>query len=557
MKSTKKYTFISVLLLSITTLGLFAFSFSDDSRFFAIVKNLELYESLYREVHKSYVDDVEPAKLMRSGIDSMLKSLDPYTNYISEGQIEGYRMQQGGGAGNIGAGLVKKKGDPYVTISQLDEGTPAFEAGMMVGDRIMTINGATAKNRSVDDVQKVLVGEPGSEVIITYERLGKSSPQTAKVVRKKNIKSSIPYFGMVDEKTAYVKLRTFIKRGCTQEVKAAIEKLKNDNEVESIIIDLRHNGGGLLGEAVNMVNLFVEQGEMVVSTKGKVADWQKEYKTPNAAFNTEIPLVVLTDGRSASASEIFAGCMQDHDRGVVIGQRTFGKGLVQQTRDIGYNSKLKLTVAKYYLPSGRCVQAIDYSGRYKDGAIKVPDSLRTKFYSKNKRLMYDGGGVDPDIAMEKKEYARITQSLLKEQLILDFVSDYRRRNEEIAPADTFEVSEALYEQFVAYVNEHSYAYDSKTEELIEKLKKSTSKEKYDASVKQNLEQIAAKVKQAKTSDIYRFKDEIAQLLKEEIIGRYYYEKGKVQASLDSDPIVQEALSLFEDKTRYKQILEGN
>ncbi len=555
MKQAKKYTIVSILVLGITAFSLLAFSL-DDSRFFAIIKNLELYESLYREVNKSYVDDVEPAKLMRSGIDSMLKSLDPYTNYISEGQIEGYRMQQGGGAGNIGVGLIKKKGDPYVTISKLDKGTPAFEAGLIVGDRITAVGGATAKDRSVEDVQKVLVGEPGSNVQITYERLGKSTPQTALVTRAKNIKSSIPYFGMVDDKTAYVKLRTFIKRGCTQEVKGAIEKLQKDNEVESIIIDLRHNGGGLLGEAVTMVNLFVEQGEMVVSTKGKVADWQKEYKTPGAAFDTEIPLIVLTDGRSASASEIFAGCMQDHDRGVVIGQRTFGKGLVQQTRDIGYNSKLKLTVAKYYLPSGRCVQAIDYSGRYKDGSIKVPDSLRTKFYSKNKRLMYDGGGVDPDIEMEKLEYARVTQSLLKEHLLLDFVSDFRKKNDSIAPANEFEISESLYSEFVAYVQGRSYNYDTKTEDLITKLQESTKKEKYDSNVASSLDNLKAKVIQSKSSDIYRFKDEISQLLKEEIISRYYYEKGKVEASLDSDPIVLEALDLFKDKERYQQILAG-
>ncbi len=546
----------NLLLLGLvcTIMSGYAFISSDEDRSFAITKNLDLFEKLYREVHKSYVDEVEPAKLMRAGLDSMLKSLDPYTNYISEGQIEGYRMKQGGAAANIGVQLIKKGEE--IIISEVEENAGADKAGLQAGDILFAIDGANTEGKTVEDVNQVLIGQPSSEIQINYKKPNSSTIKTVTVIRQKEVPTSIPHFEMVDKNTAYIKLKTFIKRDCTKELLGTLKKLQEENDVKQLIIDLRFNGGGLLAEAIKMVNLFVDANNLVVSTKGKVPDWDKEYKTQASSVEPDLPLIVLVNGRSASASEIFAGCMQDYDRGIVIGQRTFGKGLVQQTKDIGYNSKLKLTVAKYYLPSGRCVQAIDYSGRYKDGgAIKVPDSLRTVFKTQNGRKVFDGGGVDPDIEVKSEVFSNISYTLQKNHLLFDFATQYKINNPEITKANEFEISDALYNEFVTYLQGKDYEYTTKSEKILEQLKEKAEEEQYKSAIENTLQQLNTKIQTAKDKDLYAFKDEVKRLLKYEIISRYYYEKGKVEASLGEDPVILKALELFKDKKQYKTLLE--
>ncbi len=536
-------------------LGCFAFtsySFLGGGHYFEIAKNIDLYAQLYRELNMSYVDNVEPAKLMRDGIDAMLKSLDPYTNYISEAQIEGYKLKSKAAVGNIGVKLKKK--DKEIVILEIYEGLPAHKAKLMVGDVIMAVNGKETTDKTEADVNKILQGQPGSEVILSIKR-GNQSSQRFTVTRDKAKAKSVPYHGMLNDKVGYLKLKSFT-RNCSNEVVKAIKDLKGEG-MESLVFDLRYNGGGLLAEAINMVNIFVNKDQEVVSTKGKTDKWNKSYKTKKEAYDKDIPVVVLINGRSASASEILSGNMQDLDRGVLVGRRSFGKGLVQQTKDIGYNSKLKLTVAKYYLPSGRCVQAIDYSGRYKDdGPVKIPDSLKVAFKTNNGRTVYEGVGVDPDVEIEEKKYANITQSLLKNHLIFDYANQYRTKHASIAEAGKFNFTDRDFEDFTRFLSNKKYEYTTKSEKILEKLKKSAEKEKYVGAIKTTLTEVERKIKQEKAQDLRTFKDEIKYLLKREIVSRYYYQKGEVEVSLSDDDDVKKAIEILQSPTQYQKILSG-
>lgn len=543
--------FVLTLLLA---LAFSSYAFLSNSRYFDIAKNLDIYAKIYKELDNSYVDDIEPAQLMREGVNGMLKSLDPYTNYITEGQIEGYKLKRTAAAADIGVDLLKR--DKFVYIKEVFEDLPAHQAGIMAGDRIVAIDGTSAEDRSVADVKHVLQGQPASEVALTIVRGEKEQQEIIKVKRSKAKAKSVPYFGMIDKHTGYVKLKSFTPR-CSNEVVEAIKTLQKDNELKSLIFDLRHNGGGLLNEAINMVNIFVPKDELVVSTTGKTEDWKKEYKTRGTPIVPDMPLTVLVDERSASASEIVSGTMQDLDRGVVIGTRSFGKGLVQQTKKLPYNAQFKLTVAKYYTPSGRCVQAINYSGRYQDGETNtVPDSLRTAFTSRNGRTFYDGSGVDPDVLMEKPKYGQITQSLLKNHLIFDYATSYRLANEKIAPATAFTLTDGAFDQFVKFLEDKEYDYKTKSEEVLEKLAESAKEEKYKATIADNVTKLKETIQKEKKQDVYRFKDEIKKLLEAEIISRYYYQEGKVKASLDKDENVAKALELFANEKEYHKIL-GN
>ncbi|MGB1204058.1 MAG: S41 family peptidase [Chitinophagales bacterium] len=530
------------------------YAFSVDNRLFEISKNIQLYTKLYREVNKYYVDEVEPAGLMRKGIDGMLKSLDPFTNYITEAQIEGYKLDQNSAAANIGVSL--KMRDDYVMISEVVEAQPAHKVGLMVGDLITNIDGEDIKGRSVDEVKRVLTGQPNSEVLLKIKRDGKMLPETITATRDKDQSKAVPYYGMLDENTGYIKLKTFLKRGCTKEVIDAFNDLKKNNELETLVFDLRFNGGGLLDEAIKMVNIFVEKNQLVVSTKGKTEAWKKEYKTRENPVDTDIPIVVLVNNRSASASEIFAGSMQDLDRGVVLGQLSYGKGLVQQTKDIGYNSKLKLTVAKYYTPSGRCVQAINYSDRYKnkDGVSKMPDSLRTAFKTKNGRTIYDGSGVEPDILIARPIVPNIVKSLLDNHLILDYATQYRLKNDSIAKAQAFKFTDKDFEDFAKYVSTKSYDYDTKTEKTLERLKISSEKEKYQEAITNTLTALQEKISAEKSKDLQKHKKMIQRLLEQEIVTRYYYQTGEVEIGLDQDDEVAQAIEILKKQDKYDEIL---
>jgi len=537
-------------LVVIVSAGFFSFK----SNYFEISKNLDIFASLYKELNTYYVDDVEPADLMRKGIDAMLKSLDPYTNYISEAEIEGYKMQTTGKYGGIGA-AIRTVGD-YVIITEPYENFPADKAGLKAGDKIKEIEGKSAKGKNSDQISRILRGQPGTEVNFKVERPGEKKDIPIKLVREQVKIKSVPYSGIISEGIAYVKLNSFT-RACSNEVAGSLKLLKEENDLTGIVFDLRGNRGGLLEEARNVSNIFIEKDKEIVSTKGKIEEWAKTLNAKKEAFDSEIPLVVLTDRSSASASEIVSGVVQDYDRGVIVGQRTFGKGLVQTTKNLGYNSKLKLTTAKYYTPSGRCIQAINYGKKGKDGAVaKMPDSLRTEFKTKNGRTVYDGGGVEPDVEIELKKYANITLSLIRKNHIFNYVTEYVLKNDSIAGPEDFKLTDTDFEDFVTYLDGKEYNYKTKSELLLEDLKEVTEKENYFEAVETDLKDLVAKINEDKENDINKHKAEIKDLLELEVIGRYYYSVGKIRSSLKTDEEVLKAIELLNDSAEYNQILSG-
>lgn len=541
---------ISIILsICLLSFGSFAFVESD---YFNIVKSIDTFAKAYREVCDSYVDEVEPAGLMRKGLNAMLAELDPYTNYISEAQIETYRLNKSGAAGNIGVSLTQQ--NKQIIIKEIVEEQGAFLAGLQVGDRLISIDGKSTEGRSIEEVEQILQGQPASEVSISYQRYGSNATETVTVTRDTEEATSVPYYGMLDSTTAYVKLKTFLKRGCTSEVITAIEDLKKNNDVQQIVFDLRHNGGGLLAEAITMVNIFAPKNETVVKTYAKLASQNKEYKTPNDPKVPDLPLAVLIDERSASASEIFAGNMQDLDRGIVVGTQSFGKGLVQNTTNVGYGARLKLTISRYHTASDRCVQAVDYSGRYSDGIKNVPDSLKKAFKTRNGRTVYDGSGVQPDVEVPKEPFADITQALLDQLIIMDFATEYYQKNDSIAPPETFALTDQDFENFIAFANERTYTYQTESEKVVAELSKSAKEEQYKAAVAETVTRLKEKITEQKKKDIYTFKNEIMRQLQLEIIGRYYYQNGKVAASLSTDSNVEKALEILYNPEEYNKIL---
>ena len=419
----KKKVKIIILGIALAITSIISVGFADN--YFEISKNIDIFTTLYKELNAFYVDETDPGKLMKTGIDKMLKSLDPYTTYIPESEIEDFRFMTTGQYGGIGAIITKQK--DFVYVSEPYEGYPAQKAGLMAGDKILEINGKSAKGKTTEEVSKVLKGQPNTSVTILIERPHLENPFEVTFDREKVSVKSIPYSGYIEDGIGYVKLRSFT-RNCSKDMKSAIENLKKEGELKGLVLDLRSNPGGLLNESVDIVNLFVEKGEQIVSTKGKIKAWEKSYVANNKPLDTKVPLVVLINSSSASASEIVSGSIQDLDRGVVVGQRSYGKGLVQQTRKLSYNSQLKLTVAKYYIPSGRCIQALDYSNRNKDGSVgKIADSLTTAFQTKNGREVFDGGGINPDIITENGSASNIVISLFRERLflIMQLISDLK------------------------------------------------------------------------------------------------------------------------------------
>jgi carboxyl-terminal processing protease len=441
--------------LSITALALAAssfawFSFSDD--YFEVSRNLDIFTSLYRELNVYYVDETKPGELMKSGIDAMLKSLDPYTNYIPESDIEDYRFMTTGQYGGIGA-LIAKKGDQIV-ITDPYENYPAQKAGLLAGDIVLEVDGKQINGKNSDDVSKALKGQPGTSVRLIIKREGIAKPFEKNLLREEIKIPAVSYSGVMgDGSIGYIRLTSFTEN-CGQEVKDALVRLKNENKIKSLVLDLRENPGGLLHEAVNIVNLFVPKGTMVVKTHGKNKEWDKEYRALNSPVDTEIPLAVLINSGSASASEIVSGCIQDLDRGILIGQRSFGKGLVQTTRPISYNAQLKVTTAKYYIPSGRCIQALDYSNRNTDGSVgHVPDSLMTPFKTKLGRTVYDGGGVLPDFTTTVDTASSIAVSIAAKFLVFDYATQYRVNHATIESAKTFKLSDDDYSNFVNWLKD--------------------------------------------------------------------------------------------------------
>ncbi|PCH68560.1 MAG: peptidase S41 [Bacteroidetes bacterium] len=539
-----------IIVLSIAFTSIVSFSFVNNfvDNDFELAKNLDIFASMYRELNIYYVDDIKPAKLMRSAIDSMLETLDPYTDFISETEIEDYRFMTTGQYGGIGS--VISKDEDYVIITEPYEGYPAQKADLRAGDKIIEINGKPAVGKSVDAVSKILKGTPNTEVTIVIQRPGEEINIEKTLMREKIRVDNVPFYGMVNDSIGYINLRGFTQ-GAGKEVKVALTKLKEENTLKGVILDLRYNPGGLLNEAVNVSNVFIKKGLEVVRTKGKVSEWDKIHKATNNPVDPDIPLAVLINSNSASASEIVSGVIQDYDRGIILGERSYGKGLVQSTRPLSYNTQLKLTTAKYYIPSGRCIQALDYSNRNEDGSIgKVPDSLITKFNTQNGRAVYDGGGINPDFKVKKKVHSNILVSLMIKRVIFDFATFYRNTNESLTNPEEFEITEELWNSFISFINDKEYDYTTKSEKALETFKKNSKKEEYFENVLTEFEALETKVKHNKEADINRYKEDICHEIKAEIISRYYYRKGRIQASFENDNVVQEAVSKLSDKDNY-------
>jgi carboxyl-terminal processing protease len=520
---------------------------SDHNKYFEISKNIEIFTNLYKEINTYYVDDLDPGKLMRTGVDAMLESLDPYTNYISETEIEGFRYITDGKYNGIGA-MIRQIGD-YVTITEPYDNCPAQKAGLKAGDRVLEVDGKSAKGKSTDDVSAILKGFPGTEVDLLIKRPGENKNLKITLVRDEVIVPNVPYSGMVSDEVGYVTLTTFT-RDAGRNVGEAVKKLKAENpQLKGIIFDLRGNGGGLLTEAVNVSNVFIPKGEMIVTTKGKVADWDRSFKTLNKSIDEQIPLVVLINKGSASASEIVSGVIQDFDRGVLIGQRSYGKGLVQNTRDVGYNSKVKMTTAKYYVPSGRCIQGVSYEN---GEPIDIPDSLRTAFKTQSGRPVLDGGGVKPDIAVKEHLDIPIIKDLLKKYMIFEYATDYTLKHSEIAAVEDFRFTE--FDDFAAFLQKENFQYETQSEKILETLKSTAEKEGLADAFKADLKTIQNTIDTEKKNELYENKEAIISLIEKEIASRYYFQKGRIQIGLRNDEEIQEALAVIKDQTRYNKLL---
>ena len=522
------------------------------TNYFEISKNLDIFASVYREVNTYYVDEVDAGKLMKKGIDEMLNSLDPYTNFISESEIEDFRFQVTGQYGGIGA-QIGTRGE-YVVITDPYENYPAQKEDLRAGDMIIDIDGKSTKGKNTSDISKLLKGQAGTKVKITIKREGEGE-QTKTLTRQEIHINNVPYFGMIDDKTGYIRLATFTN-DAGKEVKDALIELKKNPSLKSVILDVRGNPGGLLHEAVNIVNVFIPQGQEVVSTKGKVKEWEKSYKTLNPPVDTEIPLVVLTNRSSASASEIVSGSIQDLDRGVIIGLKTFGKGLVQSTRPLSYNTQVKITTAKYYTPSGRCIQALDYSHRNEDGSVgAVADSLKKEFKTKDGRKVFDGGGVDPEIVVTHHPYSKLAESLIAKQLVFDFATTYRLKHDKIVSSKEFHITDIDFDDFKKYISGKEYDYMTASERALDDFKKKAEDEKYFSAVKDQYESLKHNLQHDKQADLEKNKKEIMQLIDKEIASRYYFQKARYEASFNSDEDIQEALKLFSDMSRYQNLLK--
>ncbi len=541
----KKRLLIGVMIVAV--IGISFFSFTRDEKNFEIAKNLDIYHTLFRELNMFYVDEVNPNDLVKTSIDKMLSSLDPYTNYISEDQMEDFRFMTTGEYAGIGA-LISKQNDNII-IAEPYEGFPAQKFGIKAGDIILEVSGKDTKDMNTEDVSSLLKGPANKPVTIKLQRPGQKKPFTVDVVREKISIDAVPYYGMIDQNTAYIRLSNFTTN-CSDDVKKAFLELKENNP-DGLILDLRGNPGGLLVEAVKIVNLFVPKGEEIVSTRGKVKQWDKVYKATAEPLDTTMKIAVLVNSGSASASEIVSGAIQDLDRGIIVGTRTFGKGLVQTTRDLSYNTKLKVTTAKYYIPSGRCIQALDYSHRNEDGSVgHVPDSLITEFTTKKGRKVYDGGGVVPDVKIEGDRLSSLSIELVTRFMIFDFATKYSNENESIPEPEEFSITDDIYKQFADFVEQSGFKYESASQDDLKELLETAKQEKYYELAKEEFDALAAKIEPDLDKDLSVFRPEISELLESEIVSRYYYQKGSIRASINDDKGIVKTIEALHSETAY-------
>ena len=517
---------------------------------FEISKSIDIYNSLLRELNLNYVDEINPAELNEAAIDAMLDGLDPYTVFIPESEIENYKLMTTGEYGGIGA-LIQYDGE-YTRISDPYEGWPAQKAGLQAGDAILSVNGVDTHKKTTEQVSELLKGQPGTEVTLEVRRYGQDKPLHFNLKREKVKIDNIPYATVFDNGIGYVSFNSFTK-DAANEMKQHLLDMKKDHELKGFIIDLRGNGGGLLNEAVDIVNLFIPKGLPVVSTKGKSRSSGSVYNTTNKPIDETLPLAILVDGSSASASEILSGAIQDYDRGVVIGQRTFGKGLVQNILPLSYNTQMKVTIAKYYIPSGRCIQEIDYSHK-KDTTDIKKDTLGKPFSTAAGRVVYEGHGIMPDVKIEPSKYATVTAYLYAKNYIFDYATKYAHEHKSIAPAEAFKIDDATYDDFMKFVRDKKFDYTTESEKTLAQLKKNAKSESYLESIQSEIDLLEKQLKADKENDLVKNRKDIEELLRLEIVGRYYYQVGRIIASLENDDELKEAFDILLDKERYESLL---
>ena len=521
---------------------------------FEISKNLEILTSLYKELNINYVDGANPSELMKTGIDAMLDKLDPYTVFIPESEIEDYRFMTTGEYGGIGS-LIHKQGD-YIYISEPYENSPAQKAGLKAGDKIIKINDKNASAKSVEDVSAILKGQPGTSFKLVVERNGEPKPLTFDIIREKISVDPVPYYGMTGAGIGYIKLNSFTQTS-SADVKKAFLDLKSKNSLTGLVLDLRDNGGGLLNEAVNIVNIFVKKNELVVSTKGKQKDKNRSYQTSMEPVDVNLPLVVLVNGNSASASEIVAGALQDLDRAVIVGRRTYGKGLVQNIFPLSYNTQVKITVAKYYIPSGRCIQEIDYAHKNNSGSFdQIPDSLITAYKTLHGRTVYDGKGIAPDVTTDTSKLSTVSYNLITKYIIFDYATRYAASHPAIAAAGSFKLSDAEYDDFIAYTDKKGFEFKTVAERELETVKKAAVYENCWNDIKSQYDSMQEAIALHKKKDLMENKPEIIEILQQEIVSRYYYQKGRIESTLSDDPELKSAIKVLNSSTDYISILDG-
>ena len=517
---------------------------------FEVIKNLELIDLIYQNLDMYYVDDPQPGKLSKVGIDAMLKELDPYTVYYHENDMEDYRLMTTGQYGGIGAIIRKIKGFTYVIEPY--ENSPANKSGLKAGDKIISIDGKNMADKNSDAVSAALKGPKGTTIQVEIERDG--AKQILPVTRDEIKLPDVPYSGLIKDGIGYIKLNSFTQTA-SADVEKAFTELKAEGMTE-LILDLRGNGGGLLIEAVKIVNLFVKKGQTIVTTKGRIADENRTYKTVSNPVDLNIPITVLIDENSASASEIVAGSLQDLDRAIIIGETSYGKGLVQRVYDLKYGSKMKLTVAKYYTPSGRCVQRLEYYDK-EDGIkpAEIADSLVKKFKTENGREVIDGRGIEPDLKIEKNELSRLTGTLYVDNIIFDYATKYTKEHETISDPKTFKLTDTEYDNFKKYTLAQEFSYSTASEEMLKKMKETAEEEGYynDASIE--YENLLARVVPSKERDLDKFKVEINELLENEIVSRYYFQKGRVLNSFKYDIFIDKAVNVLQNNAEFSKVLK--
>ncbi|MBP8946697.1 MAG: S41 family peptidase [Bacteroidales bacterium] len=533
-------------------IGIFSFRAVVGDISFELVKNLDIFTSVMQELNKNYVDEIQPGSLTKTAIDEMLKSLDPYTEFIPESDIEDYKLMTTGQYGGVGA-LIQKL-DSFVVVSEPYEGFPAYNAGLRAGDVILEINGVSVKGKSTQEVSDMLKGAPDTDVEITFKNIFDDNIKKVKLTRKEIKLPEVPYYGIVAPHIGYISLSSFTMN-CSNTVKDALLKLKeNDPKLQGLILDLRNNGGGLLNEAVNIINIFVPKNTEVVSTKGRLPEANRVYKTMQAPVDLEIPLCVLINENSASASEIVAGALQDLDRAVIIGEQSYGKGLVQNIVNLPYNSKLKVTIAKYYIPSGRCIQKIDYSDKTNGVGRQISADEQKIFFTKNKRPVKDAGGILPDIDVKIDSISAFTAALYVGQHIFKFATLYSIKHPTIPQPDQFKLSDADYNEFIAYMKDKEIKYSSPLKMELDKLTKLAEDEKKLDLIKDDIELLKKKITLDNQEELIHYKDEITTILAPEIISRYYYQKGRIQYELQNDNFTHKAVEILTNPSQYNNIL---